>query len=510
MDSDEENRVLFYRQVKSHGDGFDQMIEDQKDNEGFDQGSSDELQKMSEKPFSSYLELREGKSESKTNGASASGSSSVRVCDFCGREFSSGKALGGHRRYHIQAQKKMEAQSQAQEREKVNRHQYPSNNYTLRIKPNNISEDCVGDDNLIIKSNIGNLNSSRSFRCCVCDKNFPSKKSLFGHMRSHPEREWRGMNPPFTDHVLASSSSAEVFKVEDKYQDNDEVNLNNNNGSSSSTLEESVVVDLSSSCSGSSWRKKDRRGRKSIGAAEAAQTLIEMYLYGSYEPLLPVKKRNRDVNDVGSSQPGKQSSDYKEKLELKADENNIWEMKVISLMKEKKLRKKNKKLKKGPEIIKSEGEVLIRTLKEEVKKSQSYVCDICNKPFSSFQALGGHKSKHNRGKNIVISTKGKEVVEEQRGGGGEAEEEEDKVCINGALSSAGLMSCEEEEDEEEEGEGASLIVSEERLGSSSNDQENNSNEEELGEASHQSAGSKILDFDLNVPYVSEHEVTDDI
>ncbi|XP_028758888.1 uncharacterized protein LOC114717846 [Neltuma alba] len=485
MDSDEENRVLFYRQVKSHGDGFDQMIEDQKDNEGFDQGSSDELQKMSEKPFSSYSELREGKSESKTNGASASGSSSVRVCDFCGREFSSGKALGGHRRYHIQAQKKMEAQNQAQEREKVNRHQYPSTNYTLRIKPNNISEDCVGDDNLIIKSNIGNLNSSRSFRCCVCDKNFPSKKSLFGHMRSHPEREWRGMNPPFTDHVLASSSSAEVFKVEDKHQDNDEVNVNNNNGSSSSTLEESVVVDLSSSCSGSSWRKKDRRGRKSIGAAEAAQTLIEMYLYGSYEPLLPVKKRNRDVNDVGSSQPGKQSLDYKEKLELKADENNIWEMKVISLMKEKKLRKKNKKLKKGPEIIKSEGEVLIRTLKEEVKKSQSYRKE--------------HSYKH----------QGKEVVEEQRGGGGEAEEEEDKVCINGALSSAGLMSC-EEEDEEGEGEGASLIVSEERLGSSSNDQENNSNEEELGEASHQSAGSKILDFDLNVPYVSEHEVTDDI
>ncbi|KAK4278784.1 hypothetical protein QN277_016583 [Acacia crassicarpa] len=484
------------------------MLEKKKENQGFDQESSDEEEKMSEKPFSSYSEPHEGKSKIKSNGASgpapapggASGSS-VRVCDFCGKQFNSGKALGGHRRYHIQAQKKLEAQNLAQQKqEKVN--------YTLKNKAKDLVIPDYDDNNNLIKSRIVNFNSSssRSFRCCVCDKDFPSEKSLYGHMRSHPEREWRGMNPPFvTDNNLdLSSPSAEQL----------------NNGSSSSTLEESsspVPVDLSSSCSGSSWLKKDKRGRVSgEGEAEAAHiaaiTLIHMHLYGNDEleaqtlrgreatpeeaALLPVKKRKNNVMKKNHV------ADYKEKLdgrdgneELEA-ENNMWDVKVKSLIKEKKLNKQNKKLKLGAEI-KSEGEPLvIRTLKQEEVKPQSYVCGICNKSFSCFQALGGHKSKHNREKNIAKSMKGKELMEQSE----EKEEEEDKMCINGTLLSSAGLSGEEEE--------ASPISSEERLAISSNDNnEDNGNGEEVGEASQQSA-SKIRGFDLNMPYVLEHEATD--
>lgn len=32
--------------------------------------------------------------------------------------------------------------------------------------------------------------------CSVCGRRFGSWKALFGHMRSHPEREWRGIHPP--------------------------------------------------------------------------------------------------------------------------------------------------------------------------------------------------------------------------------------------------------------------------------------------------------------------------
>ncbi|KAK4407496.1 hypothetical protein Sango_0330600 [Sesamum angolense] len=83
------------------------------------------------------------------------------ACPDCSRTFASGKALGGHKRVHMQKGKK-------------------SSNPRRELQ---IADGEAG-------------NRVKSFKCPVCPQSFVSDKSLYGHMRAHPERNWRGMKPP--------------------------------------------------------------------------------------------------------------------------------------------------------------------------------------------------------------------------------------------------------------------------------------------------------------------------
>ncbi|KAK1378701.1 hypothetical protein POM88_025445 [Heracleum sosnowskyi] len=82
-----------------------------------------------------------------------------RVGLECNKEFESGQALGGHMRIHAQP-----------------------------VKKNSMSADF-------------------SVCCSLCGKEFPSMKSLFGHIKCHPERDWRP--PP------CPSNSSSNFSEED-------------------------------------------------------------------------------------------------------------------------------------------------------------------------------------------------------------------------------------------------------------------------------------------------------
>ncbi|KAI3456738.1 hypothetical protein Pfo_013401 [Paulownia fortunei] len=185
-----------------------------------------------------------------------------RVCHICHKAFSSGKALGGHMRIHVQRANKKDLVF----KKKLNVHQ------TITFKKQNPREEAEEKVIDFVKkkhrykktttaTNLygGSDNKIKKPTCIICGKDFRSMKSLFGHMRCHPERDWRGIHPPSS---MAKNSSSSSLSDADPPKIDDQMEL-------LASGEKNREVDLAESLRG--WPVTARRGRKAMAAASSSE-----------------------------------------------------------------------------------------------------------------------------------------------------------------------------------------------------------------------------------------------
>nr|XP_043630309.1 zinc finger protein ZAT3-like [Erigeron canadensis] len=226
----------------------------------------------------------------------------VRVCQECKKEFSSGKALGGHMRVHA-----IHQSSNSTTTTNFNNKQNPNSS-------NSSSSKKVKKDFKVAVNNkkkplaaavkkpyyLDSVNNEGKPMCSQCGKTFPSMKSLFGHMRCHPERVWRGILPPPNINGLIKPAA------------------NNNNNKK--------LVDLTQFLRG--WGVTEKRGRPSLkqfnSDDDESDEDEDGVLLEAVEDLMSLAKGNND-NSVTTKFEGSDSSTFVNRkgvnLELENDDD---------------------------------------------------------------------------------------------------------------------------------------------------------------------------------------------
>ncbi|THU52072.1 hypothetical protein C4D60_Mb10t00140 [Musa balbisiana] len=226
--------------------------------------------------------------------------------------------------------------------------------------------------------------------CPECGKTFPSDKSLFGHLRCHPERDYRGVNPP---------PGARKKPQPDAY---------------SSIARVPPTTKWSTA----------RRGRKGTAGdrdddAIAADTLLLLADGKPQRPGTTITTEGEDTDEkqiAGTHFAGTDGIGWDQKSEDM--DAGSYGNELISSYK----RSKKRKIKEL-ELVNGSG---------TSARCRRYQCSVCFKTFSSHQALGGHRASHNKKKSNPVEAAA--IRDENQGGN--QKHGEDLIHANGAVIKA--------------------------------------------------------------------------
>ncbi|KAL8150851.1 hypothetical protein V2J09_020659, partial [Rumex salicifolius] len=249
--------------------------------------------------------------------------------------------------------------------------------------------------------------------CDICFKTFSTDKSLHGHMKVHPERNYRGMGPP-------KKSSPPITTYSD-----DQVVAGNGRTDLTGVL-----------CRG--WPAEFRRGRTCDGGAGSSVKVNEdewvmdaayglMFL--STDRSLPPSNKKQRISGNGGKV---------ERLIYTEDGDNNGG--IIAVGTSKKRKRRNNEMNSytcglcgksfgSPQALgghTSSGHGIKSAVSEQVlmedakcmSSASLHVCKECNKEFPSGQALGGHMSYHSKAPSGGVAAAAAVVVEEDHQVGG--------------------------------------------------------------------------------------------
>ena len=186
----------------------------------------------------------------------------------------------------------------------------------------------------------------RGSTCVICDRSFKSKPALYGHMRSHPERQYRGMTPsPVGGGGISSSTSA-----------------------------------YSPPLKWSTTRKRGRSNTKTHDLASSFHGGVDEVMEEAVFSLLLLANGGRDHHEIAH---------FYTDFCLKSGKIGVRKGLLLASEKPKKktvIHDSDRKKKKKKKMI-----VAIETLDE---KTTEHSCSICDKSFLTHQALGGHMASH--------------------------------------------------------------------------------------------------------------------